>query len=169
MGSVSFALLLMLVLFGSPAAQTRPAEAPQKPPEVKQAEQAKELLRELALSEYRAKMDIPAVDCLFVEDGKIVEGTYRSALKDNPKALPAGAVTKVSSVKVMGGAIQVFFATDSCAVIGVSSGSVNTTTMTIQELVGMAKKSIAPLFDTLRPEKAEEREKAERKAAPKKD
>ena len=162
------ALFLILVLTVSAAGQNKTAEIPEKFLETQPAEQAKEVLRELAQSQYRAKMDIPALDSIFVEGGKIAQGMYRSALKDNPKALPAGAVTKVSSVRVMDHGIQVFFAGDSCALIAVSPGSLDTAAMSVKESVKMAKKSIAPLFETVPPEKAGKEEKGETREEPKK-
>lgn len=165
---LSTALFLMLVLTVAAAGQNKTAEIPEKFLETQRAQQAKEVLRELAQSHYRAKMDIPAVDCIFVEDGKIAQGMYRSALKENPKALPAGAVTKVSSVRVMDHGIQVFFASDSCALIAVSPGPLDTAPMSVKELVEMAKKSIAPLFETVQPEKAGKEEKGETKEGPRK-
>ncbi len=139
----------ILALALSAAGQTKPAATPQELIEAKQAEQSQALLRGLGEFQYRAKIDIPAVDCIFVEDGKISEGTYHSALKEYPKALAAGAVTKISRVKVMEHAIQIFFATDSCALIAVRAAAMDTAAMTNKELLEMARKSIAPLFETL--------------------
>ena len=99
------ALLLVVILTAAPlladVAQDEPETPAQQTLEAKQAEQAEKVLRQLAKSEYRAKVDIPKADCLFVEDGKIVEAMYQNAVREYPKAVPAGAVTKVSSVIVM--------------------------------------------------------------------
>lgn len=145
------ALLLALAMASPAMSQGNPAVMQQKLQEMSREDKAKEVLRELTQSEYRAKMDIPQVDCIFVQDGKISKGTYRLALKGNPRALKAGAVTKISSVKLMDRGIQIFFATDTCALIGVSSEPIETATMSTKNLLELAKKSIGPLFETVAP------------------
>ena len=144
------ALLVAAPLLGQIKAAKEPPPAPQTVL-VMQKEQGRDVLRELEKYSFRARVDIPAVDFIFVQDGKIIEAMYRDALKENPRALAAGAVTKVSSVKVLDHGIQVFLATDKCAVIGVSAGTLDTATTTTKELVDAARKAIAPLFEIIEP------------------
>ncbi len=157
MRTVVLAVFVVLFLSVSVTAQTKSAPPPAQNSEARQAEQSKEVLRELAQSDYKAKLDIPAVDYIFVEDGKLQEATYRAALKDNPKALKAGTVTKISKVKVMDHGVQVFLASDSCALIALSTKTIETAEMTPKQLAEVARKSIAALFDTL-PEKTDSKE-----------
>lgn len=157
------AVLLILLAAVPAVAQGNPAVIQHKLQEIQQAEKAKEVLRQLTQHEYRAKADIPAVDGIFVQDGKVNEALYRYAMRENAKALRAGAVTKVSSVKIMDHGVQIYLATDSCALIGISASPVDTADMPAPELVKLAQKSLAPLFEAL-PPKTEKPEKAEPKA-----
>lgn len=159
-------LLLALIVVGAPfaafpAADTlhQSSEQVRKETLARQAEQSKAVLAELSKSVYRAKMDIPAVDCIFVEDGKISEGPFRAALRDKPAAIKAGIVTKISSIKVMEFAIQIFFASDACALIGLRSSQIDTAKMTPKELLELAGKTIEPLFETVKLEAPAENKK----------
>ncbi len=147
--------------------QTKPERTPEEVLEAARGGQSKQLLAELSKSEYRAKMDVPAVDCLFVQDGKLAEGTYRRALENNPKAISAGTVVKISSVKVMTHGMQIFFASDSCALIAVSSDPVRPETMTTLQLLEMARKTIASVFETVKKKEGQANEKSETKQDPK--
>lgn len=153
-------LFLIVVLTVSGTAQTKSATPPTQNSEARQAEQSKEVLRELAQSEFKAKVDIPAVDYIFVEDGKLQETSFRAALKDNPKALKAGTVTKISKVKVMDHGVQVFLASDACALIALSTKTIVTAEMTPKQLADVARKSIAALFEAVVPEKTDSKEPA---------
>ncbi len=121
-----------------------------------QAERASALLKELGNFEFKAKIEVPATDGIFVEDGKLVGATYRNQLKDNPVALKPGDITKVSQVKVLDYGIQIFFASDTCALIGIT-GQMDTLKLSPEEMLGAAKKSVEPLFDLvpLKPAKKE--------------
>jgi hypothetical protein len=143
---VSALILVILVALPLPAQGNAPA-LQQTLSEKEKAEKAQVVLRELAQFEYKAKVEIPEVDCVFVEDGKLVGPTYRAQLKENPRAVKAGEITKPSQVKFMDRGIQVYFASDNCAVIGVTSAPIDTAKMSIKELVDLAKKSIEPLFE----------------------
>jgi major membrane immunogen (membrane-anchored lipoprotein) len=124
------------------------AQGSQKGSEMALAEKAKQVQTELQKFEYKAKVDIPAVDCIFVQDGKLVQGVYQSYLKDNPKALKAGAITKVSTVKMLERGVQIYMASDSFAIIGVSANPMETKDLAVKDLVEIAKKSISALLTT---------------------
>ena len=143
------ALLLILLAAPAAAAQGNRPTSDKKLSDSELAAKSKEILAELTQSEYRARKDIPLVDCNFVEDGKVMEGIFNSNLGD-AKVLRSGTVTKVSSVKLMEHAVQVYFASDTLGVIGIYTPQVDTSTMSVKDLVEMARKSLAPLFDAVK-------------------
>jgi hypothetical protein len=140
------AVLVVACLALPLAGQGNQAALQQKDKEKILADKAKEIQTELQKVEYKAKVDIPAVDCIFVQDGKIMQGMFQSYLRDNPKAVTAGTLTKVSKVNVMEQGVQIYLADDSFAIIGVSSAPVNSLEMPVKDLTGLAKKSLAALL-----------------------
>ena len=140
------AVLLVACLALPLAAQGNTSTLQQKEKEKILAEKAKEIQTELQKVQYKAKMDIPAVDCIFVQDGKILQGMYQSYLRDNPKALHAGATTKVSKVTVMEQGVQIYLANDSFAIIAVTSTPVNSLEASVKDLTELAKKAISALL-----------------------
>ena len=143
------ALLFILLAAPAAAAQGNRSTSDRKLSDSEVAAKTKEIMAELAQSEFRARKDIPLVDCNFVENGKVMEGIFNSNMGD-AKVLRTGTVTKVSSVKLMEHAIQVYFASDTLGVIAIYTHQVDTSTMSIKGLVEMARKSLAPLFDIAR-------------------
>lgn len=143
------AVLVVVCLALPLASQGNQATLQQKDKEKIMADKAKDVQGALQKSEYKAKVDIPAVDCIFVQDGKILQGMYQSYLRDNPKALAAGATTKVSKVKVMEQGVQIYLANDSFAIIAVSSTPVNSVEMPVKDLTEMAKKALNALLQVV--------------------
>lgn len=145
---VLLSVMLVTIVALPLAAQGTPAALQQKADGMALSEKAKQVQTELQKFEYKAKVDIPAVDCIFVQDGKLVAGVYQSYLKDNPRALKAGATTKVSNVKMLERGVQIYFANDSFAIIGVSSQAMETKDTSVKDLVEIAKKSLTPLLSS---------------------
>ena len=143
------ALLLILLAAPSVAAQANRPTSEKKVSDSELAAKTKEILAELTRTEYRARKDTPLVDCNFVENGKLMEGIFNSNMGD-AKVLRAGTVTKISSIKVMEHAIQVYFASDTLGVIGINTPQVDTSVMSVKDLAEMARKALAPLFDTVK-------------------
>lgn len=94
--------LILAVLGVSATAQGNKPTFEQLTKQRQLAEKTATLLRELAQFEYKAQQDIPAVDDIFVEDGKLVAATYHSALRQGGIAVKAGQVTKVSPGQTAG-------------------------------------------------------------------
>ena len=140
------AVLVIACLGVTLAAQGNAATLQQKEKDKILAEKAKEVQTELQKVQYKAKVDIPAVDCIFVQDGKIIQGMFQSYLRDNPKALAAGATTKVSKVNVMEQGVQIYLANDSFAIIAVTSTPVNSLEASAKDLTELAKKAIGALL-----------------------
>jgi len=110
---------------------------------------ANEIMKTLSQTEYKARVDVPASDSLFVDEGKIVEGTYQVALKHNKVAFKAGETAKVTQVKILDFAVQVYF-NDETAIIGTGANHPDLSSMNAAELVDLAGKSIAALFDVVK-------------------
>lgn len=140
------AVLVIACLALPLASQGNPATLQQKDKEKILADKAKEVQAELQKVQYKAKVDIPAVDCIFVQDGKILQGVFQSYLRDNPKALAAGATTKVSKVNVMEQGVQIYLANDSFAIIAVTSTPVNSLEAPVKDLTEVAKKALSALL-----------------------
>ncbi len=140
------AVLVVICLAAPLASQGNAAVLQQKEKDKILADKAKEVQAELQKSQYKAKVDIPAVDCIFVQDGKIVQGMYQSYLRDNPKALSAGATTKVSKVNVMEQGVQIYLADDAFAIIAVTSTPVNSLEAPVKDLTELAKKALGALL-----------------------
>lgn len=116
----------------------------------RQAEHSKALLDHLQKHVYRARRDIRAVDCITVQDGRIIEWhTHGRSEKRRKVLLRAGTVTQVSKVEVTDSAIQVYFEVDTCSVIAVSSVPLDTASMTMPQLLETARKAIGALFETI--------------------
>jgi hypothetical protein len=143
------AVLVVICLAVPLASQGNAATLQQKEKDRILAEKAKEVQAELQKVQYKAKVDIPAVDCIFVQDGKIIQGMYQSYLRDNPKALSAGGTTKVSKVSVMEQGVQVYLANDSFAIIAVTSTPVNSLEASAKDLTELAKKAIGALLQVV--------------------
>jgi hypothetical protein len=107
---------------------------------------ANEITKTLSQVEYKARVDVPASDSLFVDEGKIVEGTYQVALKHNKVAFKVGETAKVTQVKILDFAVQVYF-NDETAIIGMGANHLDLSSMSAAELIDLASKSIAALFD----------------------
>lgn len=140
------AVLVVICLAAPLAGQGNSATLQQKDKEKILADKAKDVQAELQKAQYKAKMDIPAVDCIFVQDGKVMQGMFQSYLRDNPKALAAGALTKVSKVIVMEQGVQIYLANDSFAIIAVTSTPVNSLDATAKDLTELAKKALSALL-----------------------
>lgn len=143
------AVFVVICLAAPLASQGNAAALQQKEKEKLLADKAKEVQAELQKVQFKAKMDIPAVDCIFVQDGKIIQGMFQSYLRDNPKALAAGATTKVSKVNVMEQGVQIYLAEDSFAIIAVSSTPLNSLEMPAKDLIALAKKAINALLQVV--------------------
>lgn len=144
---------LMIACLATVAApgQNKPAQAGPAAQD-RQAQRAAELLLELQKHVYRARRDIPLVDCIVVEDGKLIEWhVYGKSMKKRPTVLRAGTVTQVSSVKVGDSSIEVFFATDTCSLTAVSARPLNTATASFQQLLETTSKAIAAIFEVIEP------------------
>jgi len=140
------AVFVVICLAVPLASQGNAAALQQKEKDKILADKAKEVQAELQKVQYKAKVDIPAVDCIFVQDGKILQGMYQSYLRDNPKALAAGATTKVSKVNVMEQGVQIYLANDSFAIIAVTSTPVNSLEAPVKDLTEVAKKALSALL-----------------------
>jgi hypothetical protein len=103
-------------------------------------------LKNLAQTEYKARLDVPASDSLFVDDGKVVEGMYNVALKNNKVAFKAGETAKVTQVKILDFAVMVYF-NDDTAIIGSGLDHADLSNVSAADLAALASKSIAALFD----------------------
>ena len=148
MGTRSLVLLILLVvLVAGSSAQQPPAETQSS--EARQTAVARKIKEALEPLSFKAKTDIPAADNIFVEDGKLSDASYRAELKTHGKALKAGAVTKISSIEVMDFGVQIFFETDSCALIALTAKQESTGGMTVEDLVKLVRKSAAPLFEVI--------------------
>jgi hypothetical protein len=119
---------------------------------MQQKNQAKinEIMKSLTGTEYKARVDIPASDSLFVDDGKVVEGMYKVALKNNKVAFKAGETAKVTQVKILDFAVQVYF-NDDTAIIGTTATHLDLDKSGAAELTALASKSIAAFFDVAKP------------------
>ena len=139
---MSFILLLLAI---SLAAQGEKPSLEKLAQQKKHAERTAAVLRELTQFQYKAQMDIPAEDFLFVDDGKLLSATYRAALK-NGIAVKADAITTVSQVKIMEFGIQIFLADDACALIGSAGEKVEMSSLTVEQLKALAKKTLAAML-----------------------
>jgi hypothetical protein len=108
------------------------------------------VLRELAQFEYKAKMDVPVSDSLFVSSGKMIDAMYNSAMRAGKVAIKSGQMTKVSQVELLDFAVLVSFADGSCTVIGTPSGTLDTKIAPAADLLVVAKESIAAYFETVK-------------------
>jgi hypothetical protein len=106
---------------------------------------ANEVLKSLTQNEYKARVDIPASDSLFVDDGKVVEGMYNVAAKNNKLAFKAGETAKVTQVKILDFAIQVYFS-DETAIIATTASHLDLEKAGAADLTEMANKAISGLF-----------------------
>ena len=141
-----FIAVLILACIALPLTAGSGPAVQQKEKDKLLADKAKEVQTELQKVQYKAKVDIPAVDCIFVQDGKIIQGMYQSYLRDNPKALSAGATTKISKVSVMEQGVQIYMADGSFAIIAMSSTPVNSLEASVKDLTELAKKAISALL-----------------------
>ncbi len=142
----NLAIVLILAIIAVPAVAQGGKESLESLMQQKrQAEKTAAVLREITQSEYRAQMDIPASDSLFVEDGKLTTATYRAALK-NGVALKAGETTRVTQVKLMDFGVQVFFANGACALIGWAD-KFEPANQTVEAIAGLAKKTLLAVFE----------------------
>ena len=107
-----------------------------------------EIMKSLTQTEYKARVDIPASDSLFVDDGKVVEGMYKVALKNNKVAFKAGETAKVTQVKILDFAVQVYF-NDDTAIIGTTATRLVLDKSSAADITALASKSIAGLFDVV--------------------
>lgn len=144
-------LLVLFALVLTGVASKAPAQAVTKSAT---ADLESQLLKELAKYEYKAKKDVPAADYLFIEKGRLQEAMYKSALQTGGVLVKAGAVTKVSSVKIMDRGVQIFFETDKCAMINMAAENDDLAKMSLPKLVEFSKTSIAALFHIVGEEKA---------------
>ena len=143
-------LAIMLILAGlaMPAiAQNQKVSQDALQIQHKQAEKAAVVLRELAQVDYKATMDIPVTDGLFVDDGKLLAPIYHAAIKQNGVALKAGNVTKITDVKVMDFGIQINLVSDSCILFGSAGNKSDTANQSVDELLALGKKTLAALFE----------------------
>jgi len=142
-------VILVALVVPTAAAQNNQSELEKL---MQQKNQAKinEITKALTQTQYKARVDIPASDSLFVDDGKVVEGMYKVALKNNKVAFRAGETAKVTQVKILDFAIQVYF-NDDTAIIGTGANHVDLSSMNAADLTELASKSIAALFDVLKP------------------
>jgi len=142
-------VILVALVVPAAAAQNNQSELEKL---MQQKNQAKinEIMKALTQTQYKARLDIPASDSLFVDDGKVVEGMYKVALKNNKVAFKAGETAKVIQVKILDFAIQVYFSDDT-AIIGTGANHVDLSSMNAADLTELASKSIAALFDVLKP------------------
>jgi len=108
-----------------------------------------DILKNLTQTDYKARVDIPASDSLFVDDGKVVEGMYNVALKNNKVAFKAGETAKVTQVKILDFAVQVYF-NDDTAIIGTTAAHVDLDKASAADLTEMATKAISGLFTALK-------------------
>jgi hypothetical protein len=149
--AIALAMVLALLV---PALAQKPAPAQKSVPAQKAETPApgpsdleKQLLNALAKYEYRAKRDVPAADSIFVENGRLNQSMYKLSLQQGGVLLKSGLATKVSSVKIMEHGIQIFFATDKCALMNVAAETDNLPRMPLQKLVDLSKTAIGALFE----------------------
>jgi hypothetical protein len=145
----SLVIVLVLAVFAVPlTAQGVKDSLDKAMQEKRQAEKSALVLRELAQTNYRAMMDIPANDGLFVEDGKLLVATYRVALKSGV-AIKAGDVTKITQVKLLDFGVQIYFGETGSAIIGWAD-KFEPANQPVEVVAALAKKTVLAMFEPVR-------------------
>lgn len=140
-------LLLLLLLMLPPAVSGDIGKDVKEGPAATQPDtRAADLLAELAKSTYTAKRAIPAMDGIFVENGRVMEGVFVQARSDHETAVAANRSATVSKVELLDRAIQIFFAEGKCALIVLPKGDQSIANMPLPELVDLAHRGISALF-----------------------
>ncbi len=75
---------------------------------------------------------------------------YKVALKNNKLAFKAGETAKVTKVAILDFAVQVYF-NDDTAIIGSAASHADLADASVADLTALAGKSIAALFDVVKP------------------
>ena len=138
-------IVLILMAFSIQAVAQGNKPALEQLKEKKQTEKAATVLRTLTQFHYRAGMDIPAGDSLFIDDGKLTTGIYRAALKAGI-AIKAGEMTNVSKVTVLDFGIQIHLGKENCSIIGFATDFA-TEDKTAAQIAALAKKTLQAMFE----------------------
>jgi hypothetical protein len=144
-----FTVVILVALVIPAVAQTNSQSSLDKLIQQKNQAKINEVMKSLAQTEFKARLDIPASDSLFVDDGKLVEGMYKVALKNNKVAFKAGETVKIKEVKILDFAVQVYF-NDDTAIIGSSANHADLATVGGAELTDLVTKSVAALFEVVK-------------------
>ena len=144
-----FTVMILLALVVPAAAAQNNQSQLEKLMQQKNQTKINEIMKNLTQTEYKARLDIPASDSLFVDDGKVVEGMYKVALKNNKVAFKAGETAKVTKVEILDFAIQVYFNEDT-AIIGSAANHMDLDKVSPADLTDLASKSIAAFFDVVK-------------------
>ena len=137
-------LLVILALLGAVALKGQTEKAVQVPP-VSET-RAADLLAGLSKSVYTARRTIPVSENIFVEDGRVLEGSFALTRKENPTAVAANQTVKVSKVLLLEKALHIFFADDKCALLILTKDGQGTDSMTLEQLGELARKGVGALF-----------------------
>lgn len=141
---------LILLALAVPAwAQGNRTTLEQQLAEKQKIEKTQTVLRDLTQAAYKAKVDMPTSDSLFVNDGKVSEAMYNAALRAGKVAIKTGETAKVTRVQVLDFAVQVFFGDESVALIGTTANQADTAKMSGAELCDLAKRTVAAFFNTV--------------------
>ena len=139
-------LLFLTILLLAPLPLAGQADKPATPAQPSPEVRAAELRAELSKVTYTAKRTIPASDNIFVENGAVIEAIYQLERDQHEVAVPARQTAPVSKVLLLDRAIQVFFASDKCALLIVAKENQHTVDMTAAQLLTLAREGIGALF-----------------------
>ncbi|GEM_PF-4669781 len=139
-------LFVLLVLAMPLVSQSNKPSLDQLMASKKQAEKAAIIMREITQVDYRAAMDIPAGDGLFIYDGQVLASTYHAAAKSGI-AVKAGQSVKVTQIRLLDFGVQIYVG-DNCAMIGYTDKFV-TTEKTDAEITLLVKKTLAAMFEAV--------------------
>jgi hypothetical protein len=142
--------LILLALVAPAFGQGNKGTSAQQMANREKMEKTQVILRDLAQFDYKAKMDVPVSDTLFVSNGKLMEAMYNSAMKSGKVAVKAGQVAKISQVELLDFAVAVSFADGSVTLIGTPAATINTSTAPVADLIALGKASIAAYFDAVK-------------------
>ena len=140
------ALLLVVLMLVAAGPLLGQAEKAAPAPDAAEA-RAAEVQATLAKTTFLAKRAIPASENIFVEDGKIVESLFAQTRQENDTALAAGKPATVSKVLLLDKAVHVFFDNDKFALLILTKEDQKIADMTPAQLVELARKGIAALFN----------------------
>jgi hypothetical protein len=144
-----FIVVILLALVAPAAVAQNSGQSLDKLVQQKIQAKGTDVLKALTQNEYKARVDIPASDSLFVDDGKVVEGMYNVALKNNKVAFKAGETAKVTQVKILDFAVQVYF-NDDTAIIGTTANHADVANLSVADLTDLSVKAIGALFQIVK-------------------